>query len=421
MADSVSDMSVACERCWCAWRRAGMLAAMAEAQKPWYLRTSKRWQHLQSVPWNRLWLFATAVFLLFTVIGFYQDLIRMGTIPYAIVLVIASICGLNAVLWIVVVSRFSWRVLVPLILFQFLLGPLMSWMGHWMGTTFALKDADSTAGVRFAGTCILVAVVISYILFVNFFRAEGRETLRIRTQLELAHGIQKTLVPPVSLQTERFEVYGISKPSDEVGGDLVDALRLPNGDLIAYVADIAGHGLPAGILMGMLKTAARTALLDAAIGHPSETLPLLLEKLNRVLPDVKEPQMYATLTAFRLNADGSAWYATAASPPILHWSARGDDARLMAEEQFPLGLLPVSGFTGEGIELAPGDLVAVATDGVLEVCNRDGEEFGIERVERAIEADARGGLEGLAESILRSARAFGKQADDQTLLLIRRL
>ena len=90
-----------------------------------------------------------------------------------------------------------------------------------------------------------------------------------------------------------------------MGGDLVDAVLLPNGDMIAYVADIAGHGLSAGILMGMLKTAARTALLDAGVGHPSATLPLLLEKLNRVLPDVKEPQMYATITAFRLNTEGA--------------------------------------------------------------------------------------------------------------------
>ena len=394
---------------------------MAEAQKPWYLRTSNRWQQFQDVPWKRLWLFAAAVFFLFSVIGFYNDLLRLGTIPYAIVLAIAFVCGLNAMLWIVVVSRFSWQILIPLILLQFVMGPLLTLMARWMGTAFDLKEANSTTGVRFAGTCILVVVVLSYALFVNFFRVEGRETLRLRTQLELAHGIQKTLVPPVFLRTECFEVYGISGPSDEVGGDLVDALRLPNGDLIAYVADIAGHGLPAGILMGMLKTAARTALLDAAIGHPSGTLPLLLEKLNRVLPDVKEPQMYATLTAFRLNADGRAWYAMAASPPILHWSARGKDTRQVVEEQFPLGLLPVSGFTGEGLELAPGDLVAVATDGVLEVCDREGEEFGIERVERAIAADPRGGLEGLAGSILKSARLFGKQVDDQTLLLIRRL
>jgi serine phosphatase RsbU (regulator of sigma subunit) len=63
----------------------------------------------------------------------------------------------------------------------------------------------------------------------------------------------------------------------------------------------------------------------------------------------------------------------------------------------------------------------VATDGVLEVCDKQEEEFGIERVERAIAADGRGPLEELAGVILRSARAFGKQVDDQTLLVIRRL
>jgi hypothetical protein len=389
-------------------------------QKPWYRQTSRRWQAFHDVPWKRLWIFAAAVFFLFSVIGFYNDLIRMGTIPYAIVLMIALVCGLNAVVWIVVVSRFSWKILIPLILLQFLVGPVLTWTAYWMGKTFKLHDTTSPTGIRFASTCVLLVVIVSYFLFVYYFRAESRETLKIRSELELAHGIQKTLVPPVALRTELFEVYGISEPSDKVGGDLVDALLLPNGDLVAYVADIAGHGLPAGILMGMLKTAVRTALLDATTGHPSGTLPLLLEKLNRVLPDVKEPQMYATLTAFRLNADGSAWYATAASPPVLHWSAQGD-ARLMQEEQFPLGLLPVEGFTGDAIVLKPGDLLVVATDGVLEVCDRAELEYGIERVERAIAADARGPLKEMAGTILENARAFGKQVDDQTLLLIRRL
>jgi sigma-B regulation protein RsbU (phosphoserine phosphatase) len=206
-----------------------------------------------------------------------------------------------------------------------------------------------------------------------------------------------------------------------VGGDLVDAVVLPNGDVVAYLADIAGHGLSAGILMGMLKIAARTALLDAATGHPSGALPSLLEKLNRVLPDVKEPQMYATLTAFRLNKDGTAWFATAASPPVLHWSGQTRDTRRMEEKQFPLGLLPVEGFTGEAIELRAGDLVVVATDGVLEVADKGGLEFGIERVEKAIAADAHGPLDRMALTILEKARTFGRQLDDQTLLMIRRL
>jgi len=394
---------------------------MADSGKPWYLRKKSGKQPFQNVPWARLWLFASGVFCLFSIIGFFVDLMNQGRTPFAIVIVMAIVSGLNAVLWIVAVARLPWSSLLVLTALQFGMGPMMSWIARWMGQTFALSAPNPAAGVRFAAFCILAVVIASYILFLNYFRVEGMESLRIRSELELAHGIQKTLVPPVSRRTALFEVYGISKPSDEVGGDLVDALLLPNGDIVAYLADIAGHGLPAGILMGMLKTAARTALLDAATGHPSGTLPLLLEKLNRVLPDVKEPQMYATLTAFRLNADGRAWYAMAASPPVLHWSPVRRDFRTFEEEQFPLGLLPVSGFTGEAIELGPGDLLVVATDGVLEVCDRQQREFGIEGVERAIAADARAPLEAMAQSILGNARTFGKQIDDQTLLMIRRL
>jgi sigma-B regulation protein RsbU (phosphoserine phosphatase) len=111
----------------------------------------------------------------------------------------------------------------------------------------------------------------------------------------------------------------------------------------------------------------------------------------------------------------------AASPPVLHWSAQRQDPRLVQENQYPLGLLPVSGFTGEAMEMDVGDLVVVATDGVLEVCNRREEEFGIERLEKAIEAEARAPLAQVAERILRDARGFGPQVDDQTLLVIRRV
>lgn len=362
-----------------------------------------------------------AVFLLFSVIGFYQDLVRMGQVPYATTLAVAVICGLNALLWLFTFARWIWPVLIPLIGLQFVLGPMMTAMAAWMGRAFSLRNPTQEHGVVFAASCTLGVVMASYWLFIVFFQGEAKETFRIRNELELAHGIQKTLVPPVTLRTRLFEVYGISQPSEKVGGDLVDAVELANGDVIAYLADIAGHGLSAGILMGMLKTAARTALLDAATAAPEETLPMLLEKLNRVLPEVKEPQMYATVTAFRLNADGRAWVAMAASPPVLHWHAAGSGAELVHEEQFPLGLLPVSGFRGEAMALAPGDLVAVVTDGVLEVCDRDEAEFGIERVEQAIAGEARGPLAAIAERILGSAQAFGKQGDDQTLLLMRRL
>jgi serine phosphatase RsbU (regulator of sigma subunit) len=221
------------------------------------------------------------------------------------------------------------------------------------------------------------------------------------------------------LRTACFEINGISKPSEKVGGDLVDAVCLPNGDAIAYLADIAGHGLQAGILMGMLKTAARTALLEAGDVEPARTLPRLLERLNRVLPEVKEPQMYATFTGFRLGADGSIYYALAASPPILHWHANRANLSHMEEEQFPLGLLPVPAFDGKSIEALPGDLLVVATDGILEVSDKNGEELGVERLKDVIAANTRASLPDLAGKILDAAQAFGKQLDDQTILIVR--
>ena len=395
---------------------------MTEMGKPWYLRVRRsRWQHFRAIPWKRLWLLLTAVFLLFTVVGWFYDLLTLGTMPYAVVALVAIFSGLDAVLWIVVLSRLPAISLVPLIALQVASGPMISWTVKWMGQFVPITPVPETTGVRVAGSAVMATVVVSYVFFVRYMRAEGRESFRMRNELELAHGIQKTLVPPVTVRTASFEVYGISQPSAEVGGDLVDAVMLPNGDLVAYLADIAGHGLAAGILMGMLKTAARTALLDAADEHPAVTLPRLLERLNRVLPAVKEPQMYATLTAFRLNADGGAWMAMAASPPVLHWSPQRRDLQLVERAQFPVGLLPVTEFPGERLDVAPGDLLVVATDGVLEVCDRNEEEFGIERLEQVIAANAGKALPVVAEAILTAARRFGRQVDDQTLLVVRRL
>ena len=393
------------------------------AEKQWYRRASEwysnRWIHFRSVPIKRLWVLIAAVFLLFSVFGFYVDLMYGGVLPYAVVLQIAFCVGLNASLWIIVLSRLSLPFLVGLIVLQFFTNLINTSIANWMTRSFDLKPVPSELGIHFAANAALSAIILSYVCFVVFIRHEGRESFRMRNELELAHGIQKTLVPQVGLRTSRFEIYGSSHPSEKVGGDLVDAIYLPNGDAIAYVADIAGHGLPAGILMGMLKTATRTALLDAEGCEPHRTLPLVLDRLNRVLPEVKEPHMYATFTGFRLGADGSVFYALAASPPIVQWHASGRTLSHTEEDQFPLGLLPVSGFDGHRLEVASGDLLVVATDGILEVCNKPQEEFGVERLKQVIAANAKDPLPELAARILAAARGFGQQLDDQTVLIVR--
>lgn len=363
-----------------------------------------------------------AVFFLFGVLGPFVDLtVGKGELPYPVVFMIMAISGVNAAIWIVVLSRGNRLLLIVLIVLQFFDSAGNTAAATWMVHAFNLQPVSRDSGIDFAAAAILISTALTYVFFIIYIRSQGVESFRMKNELALAHGIQKTLVPPVALRSASFEVYGISCPSDKVGGDLVDALFLPNGDAIAYLADIAGHGLQAGILMGMLKTAVRTALLDAGERAPDRTMPVLLDRLNTVLPEVKEAHMYATFTGLRLGADGSVHYALAASPPLLQWHASGTALSNLEESQFPLGLLPVANFEGSVLQTSPGDLLVVATDGILEVANKPGEEFGVDSLKDVIAANARVALPELAEKILAAVRQFGSQFDDQTILLVRRL
>ncbi len=195
--------------------------------------------------------------------------------------------------------------------------------------------------------------------------------------------------------------------------DLVPSLH---GD-IAYVADVAGHGLQAGILMGMLKAAAHTALLEPA--PASERLPLLLDRLDCVLPAVKESHMYAAFAALQLGPMGRVRHALAGHPPVLHYCQQDGSFCELHLEQFPLGLVPDAHFAALEMRVAPGDLLVIATDGILEACGADDSEFGTIGLQTAVRMHAGAPLPVLAAHILSAVAAWGKQEDDQTLLIVR--
>lgn len=385
----------------------------------WLLRRPKRWAHLDGVPLPQLSLYLMAVFFLFSVVGFYADVMSGGKQQYAIVFASAIFSGLNAALWIFVFSRMAKLWILLLFFLQFFSPKANTYLAGWIKSLSLQAPFGSPASVQFAASASLVAVFLSYAGFVIYIRSTGQEAFRLKTELALAHSIQKTLVPLISRSLPSFEVFGISEPSEKVGGDLVDLVELPDGDTVAYLADIAGHGLQAGILMGMLKTSVRT-VLTSELGTDGAILTTLMARLNSVLPQVKEDQMYATFTGIRLNLDGRLFYGMAASPPLLHWSASTGKVNRIQEEQFPLGLLKVSHFAAAQLTAHVGDIVLVATDGIYEVSCALNEEFGIEALEVLLAKHARRPLTELASLIFEAVRACGKQIDDQTLLIVRK-
>jgi serine phosphatase RsbU (regulator of sigma subunit) len=266
--------------------------------------------------------------------------------------------------------------------------------------------------VVFDAICILVGTGIGYRLLVDFIRTEGVATVRMQTELALAHGIQATLVPTLSFQVGRFEAYGKSIPSLEMGGDLIDAVE-SDGTLLAYVADISGHGLAAGQLMGMLKTAIRVSLQFRQ--DPVD----VLQSADRVLPAVKEENMYATLALLYFDGSSEAEYSLAGHPPILHYRAATGGIARLAMEQFPLGLIPGGCYTSQRVTYSPRDLFLMMTDGISEVPNESDEQFGLDRLERLLGNNAWQPLPQLWELIMGEVKRHGVQQDDQTLLLLR--
>src|SRR5579862_7357451 len=214
-----------------------MVLAMKRGFWGWLNQRPTTWAYLQQLPMRHLAVFLLAVFLLFTVIGFYDDLMNGGVQPLIILLANALFSGLYAVLWVLVLARLPMGGILALIAFEIFSPPLKQFVIRWVQDTFHPVPVAPEAGIHFASTAILIAVVLSYVVFSSFMGLTGKEAFRLKNELALAHSIQKTLVPPISKSTSCFEIFGISEPSEKVGGDLVDVVELKGGDTIAYIAD----------------------------------------------------------------------------------------------------------------------------------------------------------------------------------------
>ena len=210
----------------------------------------------RALPLRRMKVLLAGTFISASAVGFAVDLMQLN----------APSAG-RGFFWPILAGAASTAILLAVIkrvrlipLLYVLLGAI-GWLGYRASHSSTALPVPDALGRRvlFDSIGISVGIGLGSRLLTLFAGTEGLVTMRMQTELSLAHGIQATLVPVVSLQSTSFEVYGKSIPSAEMGGDLIDMIQ-SDGKLLAYVADISGHGLPAGQLMGMLKTAIRVAV-----------------------------------------------------------------------------------------------------------------------------------------------------------------
>ena len=363
----------------------------------------------RALPLGRMKMFLAGYFFVGAAGGFAFDLLQLN----------ASRVG-GGFFWPVLVGtgatalRAAGIKRVRVIPLLFLLVGLTAGLGYWAShiSTGLPVPVPVHRRVLFDAIGILVAIGFGTRFLLFFAGTEGVASVRMQTELSLAHAIQATLVPTISFHNAAFEVYGKSLPSAEMGGDLIDVIE-SDGNLLVYIADVSGHGLAAGQLMGMLKTAMRVAL------QFRQTPTALLESADRVLPAVKKLDMYATLALLQFDGSSLAEYASAGHVPILHYRDHTQDTARLSMEQFPLGLIPGGCYASQRVPYSSRDLFLMLTDGISEVPNDRDEEFGLARLEQLLMQHSVEPLPQIWERILEHVRQHGLQQDEQTLLLIR--
>jgi phosphoserine phosphatase RsbU/P len=229
-----------------------------------------------------------------------------------------------------------------------------------------------------------------------------------------AKAIQEKLLPREIPQMPGYEVASAWQSARLVGGDYFDILPLDDKTLGICIADVAGKGMPAALLMSNLQAAVR------GLSSPSLPPNLLCSRLNSIVYRNTESDRF--ITFFYAHLDGPTRklvYANAGHNTPLVVRADGSHERL-GEGGAVLGVFDSRNFDLGSVQLAPGDRVILFTDGVTEACSPAGEEFGEARLLRLLEDHRALSAKQLQAKILAAVAEFsgGRWQDDATLLVL---
>jgi sigma-B regulation protein RsbU (phosphoserine phosphatase) len=243
------------------------------------------------------------------------------------------------------------------------------------------------------------------------------EKERIGTELALATRIQADMLPnifPAFPERPDFDIYASMDPAKEVGGDFYDFTFVGRDRLGLVIADVSGKGIPAALFMMHSKTALR------GLAETGLTLTEVFERVNAELCKGNDAGMFVTVWMGVINLRTGTMQCVNAGheyPTIRH----GDGGYEIFKEKhsLPLGTMEGLKFKEYEITLAPGDSVFVYTDGVPEANNRQGEQYGTERMLAALNANLDKSMQELLPAVKADLDSFvgtADQFDDITML-----
>jgi len=244
-------------------------------------------------------------------------------------------------------------------------------------------------------------------------RAARRLDKRQQREIEDARLIQRGLLPTAMPRVSGIDLAVAWQPANGVGGDCFDTLSFGRA-LGVSIADVAGKGLPAALLMSNLQAAVRAFAQDAA--PPSS----ICGSVNRLLCRNMASGRFATFCYARIDpAARRIVYSNAGHNPPLLVRADGSVA-LLSEGGMVLGIFPENAYAQAELPTTPGDRLVFYTDGITEARSAEGEEYGEDRLAAAALRSRTWAIEEMKDALLADVNTFtgGKFEDDATLIVV---
>ena len=254
----------------------------------------------------------------------------------------------------------------------------------------------------------------------------GRESAareKVESELRIASTIQANLLPrtfPPFPERREFELHGTNVPAAHVAGDFFDFFFVNPEKLVLVIADVAGKGVPAALLMAVTRTIIRNLAAEGL--SPLQ----IIQRANAMLVDDSPSSMFVTIFLCEYEpTSGKIVYINAGHPTPIRL---GDDGRCWRFGQSTAPLVgaskewPVGAFTQTEDRLRHGDTLVLYTDGVTEARNSKGELFGEEALVEVITRTPAVTAQGMCERVIQAVDEYQKhnRADDLTILVLKR-
>lgn len=248
------------------------------------------------------------------------------------------------------------------------------------------------------------------------------EKERIGAELSVATHIQASMLPcifPAFPNRREFDIYATMTPAKEVGGDFYDFFLVDDDHLAVVIADVSGKGVPAALFMVIAKTLIKD---HTQSGKPPEEV---FTEVNRQLCEANDENLFVTAWMGVLEiSTGKLVYVNAGHNPPVIGRKNGETEFLRSRPGFVLAGLDFTKYRAGSLELMPGDLLYLYTDGVTEAMNTAQELYGEERLKRTLDANVSAAPEEIFKAVKKDLDDFvadAPQFDDITMLAMRYL